>query len=175
MTNHELGDAPSVLVVDDEMPIRRVARHYLEEAGCRVIEAASGEEGILAVAEGQPIDLLLADLHMPGLRGDEMVRRIRTSRPDLKVLYLTGRIDTLMDTRPLFESEAFLEKPFNGAGLREAVSLLLYETLTGLNIARPVTGCAADTCANSEYPTIDGNMPECEAKRLADPGRSVAP
>jgi CheY-like chemotaxis protein len=156
MTNHELGHAPSVLVVDDEMPIRRVARHFLEEAGCRVIEADCGEEAILALAEGQPVDLLLADLHMPGLRGDEMVRRIRISRPDLKVLYLTGRIDTLMDTRPLFESEAFLEKPFNGAGLREAVSLLLYETLTGLTTAQSETASAADTCAS----------PEC---RLEDP------
>lgn len=129
MTNHQLGDAPRVLVVDDETPIRRVARRFLEEGGYRVSEAASGQEAILVLADGQPVDLLLADLHMPDLRGDEMVRRIRNSRPDLKVLYLTGRIDTLMDTRPLFESEAFLEKPFNAAGLREAVSLLLYETL----------------------------------------------
>jgi FixJ family two-component response regulator len=63
---------------------------------------------------------------MPGLGGDEMVSRIRTTRPDLKVLYVTGHIDKLMDSRPLWEGEAFLDKPFTAAGLTEAVSLLLH-------------------------------------------------
>jgi FixJ family two-component response regulator len=66
---------------------------------------------------------------MPGLNGVEMVRQIRTKRPDLPVLYVTGYIDRLMDARPLWEGEAFLEKPFTLEGLREAVSLLLYGTV----------------------------------------------
>jgi hypothetical protein len=45
------------------------------------------------------------------------------------VLYVTGHIDSLMDTRSLWEDEAFLEKPFTAAGLTEAVSLLLYGTI----------------------------------------------
>ena len=72
----------------------------------------------------------MADLDMPELRGEEMVKRIRATRPDLRVLYVTAYIDRLMDARPvLWEGEAFLEKPFNAAGLREAVSQILYGTL----------------------------------------------
>jgi two-component system cell cycle sensor histidine kinase/response regulator CckA len=119
----------TVLVVDDEKPIRHVARRFLEEDGYQVTEASNGLEAIELLAKGAPLDLLLADLDMPELGGDEMVRRIRSSRPDLKVLYVTGHIDRLMDARPLWEGEAFLEKPFDMAGLREAVSLLLHGTM----------------------------------------------
>jgi FixJ family two-component response regulator len=66
---------------------------------------------------------------MPELGGKEMVRRIRATRPDLKVLFVTGHIDLLMDARPLWEGEAFLDKPFSAAGLREAASLLLHGTV----------------------------------------------
>ena len=58
-----------------------------------------------------------------------MVRRIRTTRPDLKVLYVTAHLDMLTEAQPLGKHEAFLEKPFLYHGLREAVSLLLYGTV----------------------------------------------
>lgn len=120
---------PTLLVVDDEAPIRELARRIMEADGYTVTEASNGLEAIALLSQGAPLDLLLADLDMPELNGDEMVRRIRLARPDLKVLYVTGHIDRLMDARPLWEGEAFLEKPFSPAGLREAASLLLYGTL----------------------------------------------
>jgi two-component system cell cycle sensor histidine kinase/response regulator CckA len=95
-----------------------------------VTEASGGLEAIELLSSGSPLDLLLADLDMPDLGGDEMVRRIRATRPDLKVLYVTGHIDRLMDERPvLWTGEAFLDKPFSAAGLLEAVSMILYGTL----------------------------------------------
>jgi CheY-like chemotaxis protein len=121
--------APTVLVVDDEPGIRQIARRILEDGGYEITEAEGGLEAIALLAQGHPLDLLMADLDMPGLGGDEMVRRIRATRPDLKVLYVTGHIDKLMDARPLWEGEAFLEKPFNPVGLREAIALLLYGTV----------------------------------------------
>jgi len=120
---------PTVLVVDDEAPIREIARRIMEADGYTVTEASNGLEAVALLSQGAPLDLLLADLDMPELNGDEMVRRIRLARPNLKVLYVTGHIDRLMDARPLWEGEAFLEKPFSPAGLREAASLLLYGTL----------------------------------------------
>jgi FixJ family two-component response regulator len=54
-----------------------------------------------------------------------MVSRIRAIRPDLKVLFVTGHADLLMETPRQWEGEAFLEKPFTEESLREAVSLLL--------------------------------------------------
>jgi len=59
----------------------------------------------------------------------ELVRQIRTKQPDLPMLYVTGYIDRLIDARPLWKGEAFLEKPFSLEGLREAVSLLLFGTV----------------------------------------------
>jgi two-component system cell cycle sensor histidine kinase/response regulator CckA len=119
----------TILVVDDEAGIRTVARRALEDAGYQVLEASDGRAAIKLLAEGAELDLLIADLNMPGLDGNEMVRRIRTTRPDLKVLYVSGHISRLMDARPLWDGEAFLNKPFTNENLREAVSLLLYGTL----------------------------------------------
>jgi CheY-like chemotaxis protein len=119
----------TVLVVDDEPLIRQISRRTLESHGYQVTEAASGLEAIELLSHGAPLDLLIADLDMPELTGDEMVRRIRAARPDLKVLYVTGHIDLLMDARPLWYGEAFLEKPFKPTALREAVALLLHGTL----------------------------------------------
>jgi two-component system cell cycle sensor histidine kinase/response regulator CckA len=122
---------PVVLVVDDEAPIREIERRLLQQAGFQVIEASGAAEALAVLQNGQTIDLLIADLDMPEVTGDEMVRRIRTDRPDLKVLYVTGHIDRLMDARPLWDGEAFLDKPFSMNGLVEAVCLLLYGKVSG--------------------------------------------
>ena len=123
-------DHPLVLVLDDEAPIRQIQRRILEKAGYRVIEAAGGVEALTVLEGTQDLDLLIADLEMPELAGEEVVRRIRVARPDLKVLYVTGHIDRLLDARStLWEGEAFLDKPFTPRGLLEAVSLLLYGRL----------------------------------------------
>src|SRR5207244_9637829 len=113
-----------------EEHIRQVARRILEEKGYHVTEASNGLDAIKLLEGGMALDLLMADLDMPELGGDEMVRRIRATRPDLRVLYVTGHIDRLLDERPvLWDAETFLDKPFNAAGLLEAVSLILYGTL----------------------------------------------
>jgi two-component system, cell cycle sensor histidine kinase and response regulator CckA len=120
----------TVLVVDDEEPIRQLARRFLEPEGYHVIEASHGLEAVALLAGGTALDLLVADLDMPELEGIEMVRRIRATRPNLPVLYVTGNINRLMDERHvLCDGEAFLEKPFDAAGLLEAVSLILYGTV----------------------------------------------
>ena len=120
--------AAAILVVDDEAPMRALARRILESDGYTVAEAGDGLAAIPLLAE-QTFDLMVADLNMPKLGGDELVCRVRCAYPGLKVLYVTGHIDSLMDTRALWEDEAFLEKPYTAVGLSEAVSLLLYGTL----------------------------------------------
>ena len=118
-----------MLVVDDDEGIRKIARLILEKEGYQVTEATNGLEGIARLSSGAPLDLLMADLDMPELDGVEMVRRIRATRPDLRVLFVTGHADLLMEAPRLWVGEAFLEKPFTPAGLCEAVSLLLYGTV----------------------------------------------
>ena len=119
----------TVLVVDDEAEVRALERRILEGVGYGVLEATNGADAIDRMAAAARVDLLVADLQMPEVCGPEMVRRIRLARPDMPVLYVTGHIDGLMNERSLCEGEALLEKPFTMAGLREAVSLLLYGTL----------------------------------------------
>jgi two-component system cell cycle sensor histidine kinase/response regulator CckA len=120
---------PTVLVVDDQAAIRSIERRVLETHGYHVLEAEGAREAIDLLSGGTTLDLLIADLDMPEVRGEEMVSRIRKTRPGLKVLYVTGQINTLMNARPLEDTEAFLEKPFTVPGLAEAVSLLLFGSL----------------------------------------------
>ena len=121
---------PLVLVVDDEEPIRQLERRILESGGYRVIEASRALEAFALLQKDLQVDLVIADLQMPDLGGEEMARRIRRDRPEIRVLYVTGHIDELMDERStLWEGEAFLDKPFTAKALLEAVSLLLYKKL----------------------------------------------
>jgi two-component system cell cycle sensor histidine kinase/response regulator CckA len=124
--------SPTVLVVDDDAAIRQIARRFLEAEGYQVTEASDGLEAIARLRHGTPPDVLMVDFRMPEVNGDELVRHIRDGSSDFKVLYVTGHVDALLDEHPtLREWEAFLEKPFTAIGLLEAVSLLLYGTLTG--------------------------------------------
>jgi len=122
--------APVVLMAEDEAILRQMARRILEGRGYRVLEAADGAEAVKILAGGAKVDLLMADLEMPVLAGEEMVRQCRVTNPDLKVLYVSGVVDRLFDDRPiLWEGEAFLNKPFTPNGLVEAVNLLVYGSM----------------------------------------------
>ncbi len=118
-------DRGTVLVVDDEPGVRALARRILEGGGYRVVEAGNGAEALTIIESKAAIDFLIADLDMPVMRGEEMARKIRALRPDLRVLYVTAHSEQLFRDRPeLIDGEAFLDKPFSVRGLLEAVSLL---------------------------------------------------
>lgn len=124
-------DNAIVLIVDDEAPMRDLERRILEHGPYEVIEAEDAQAAFGILRSGQHVDLLIADLDMPGMTGEEMVLRIRAARPGQKVLYVSGNVDRLLDARKILDDdEAFLDKPFSAKGLLEAVSLLLYDTLS---------------------------------------------
>lgn len=115
----------TVLVVDDEPGVRALARRILEGGGYGVLEAGDGVAALEVMASAARVDFLMADLDMPVMRGEEMAKKIRALRPDLRVLYVTAHSEQLFKERPvLIEGEAFLDKPFTVRGLLEAVSLL---------------------------------------------------
>jgi two-component system, cell cycle sensor histidine kinase and response regulator CckA len=116
-----------VLVVDDEEPIRKFVERVLNDAGHRTALAVDGQDALaVAKAEG-PFDLLLTDVNMPNMMGDEVARRLRQDDPALKVLYLTGFSDLLFKEKlTLWEDEAYLDKPCSVRGLLEAISLLAF-------------------------------------------------
>lgn len=115
-----------VLVVDDEEPVRRFIDRTLSAAGYSTSTAADGLEAIGLAEKNGDFDILVTDLMMPQMRGDELARRLRSREPELKVLYLTGFSDALFrEKATLWHDEAFLDKPCTMKGLLEAVSLLL--------------------------------------------------
>jgi two-component system cell cycle sensor histidine kinase/response regulator CckA len=117
---------PIVLIVDDEEPVGRFVELVLRDAGYQTARASTGLEAIEVAAQLGSFDLLVTDVLMPLMTGDELARRLRLKEPKLKILYLTGYSDRLFkDKISLWEDEAFLDKPCTMKSLKEAVSLLL--------------------------------------------------
>jgi two-component system cell cycle sensor histidine kinase/response regulator CckA len=115
-----------ILVIDDEPSILSFADQVLRDAGYETVCASTGLQALRAAEDAGAFDLLLTDLVMPDLMGDEVARRLRQRWPELKVLYLTGYSERLFRQRTaLWKDEAFLDKPTTIKGLLEAVSLLL--------------------------------------------------
>jgi two-component system, cell cycle sensor histidine kinase and response regulator CckA len=117
----------SALVVDDEVSVQKFVERVLRDAGYVTTTAIDGPEAIEAAAKMEHFDILVTDVMMPQMTGDELARRIRSQHPSVKVLYLTGFSDRLFKEKvTLWADEAFLDKPCSVKGLLQAVSLLLF-------------------------------------------------
>ncbi len=117
----------TILTVDDEPGVLALVRRCLDDARVTLIEASSGKDALEKITRVPALDLLITDLRMPEMEGDELARRVRLQEPDLKVLYLTSHADGLFEAKPqLWADEAYLDKPFTKQGLREAIALLLF-------------------------------------------------
>jgi len=114
----------TILLMEDNQAIREAAQRILTECGYKVIEASSGPEAI-AAAHGHAgkIDLVLADIDMPGMRGNEAVRQMCSKRPQLKVLYMSG-VEPEVRV-PGSEPAVFFKKPFTGCALLEKLREIL--------------------------------------------------
>jgi len=112
----------TVLLVDDEASVRRVAAEALRGAGYRVVEASSGEEAV-EIARNFPdrFDLVVADYSLPAMNGSDACDRISESHKDVKVLFISGDPSSVTRT----ESSQTLDKPFSLRQLLERVSTLL--------------------------------------------------
>jgi two-component system cell cycle sensor histidine kinase/response regulator CckA len=121
----------AILAVDDEPGVLALVRRCLDDERVTLTEAASGRDALAQLENGARLNLLITDLRMPEMEGDELARQVRIQDPDLKVLYLTSHADRLFDAKPLlWAAEAYLDKPFSREGLREAVALLLFGRTT---------------------------------------------
>ena len=115
----------TILLVDDEQAVRSIVLRILRRANYQVLEAENGERA-LAIAEEHegPIDLVITDMFMPGLRGPEVVQRLAPKRPGLRALFMSGYAD--QDARTGVPAGAnFLNKPFSGQELAAAVEAVL--------------------------------------------------
>jgi PAS domain S-box-containing protein len=109
----------TVLLVEDEKGVRELAREYLEMTGYTVIEAENGHTALeLAALHAGPIHLLMTDVVMPGISGRELSERVKSIRPGIRVLFMSGYTDQAVVHHGILESDAvLLQKPFTVAAL----------------------------------------------------------
>ena len=112
-----------VLVVDDEAPIRRVAKLLLEQHGHRVLTASDGAEGLIAfVQHREEIQLVVADLVMPNMDGLELSRSLRKLAPQLGIILATGEDGPALQTDlAALGIKTLLPKPYDARSLAAAV------------------------------------------------------
>ena len=121
------GARPTILVVEDEVPLLTLLRYNLEKQGFRVDEAGDGEEALLRVAEGRP-DLVLLDWMLPIISGIEVCRQLRR-RPgtrDLPIIMVTARTEDQDAVRALDTgADDYISKPFAMDSLMARIRALL--------------------------------------------------
>jgi two-component system cell cycle sensor histidine kinase/response regulator CckA len=130
MMKRTAPEHPVALIVDDEESVRKFVERVLRDAGYQTATAGDGPEAIEVAQKLGVLDVLVTDVMMPQMGGDELGRRLRQADPSLKILYLTGYSDRLFKEKvTLWEDEAFLDKPCSVKSLTQAVSLLLFGQL----------------------------------------------
>lgn len=115
-------ESQTVLLVDDDELSRSVTRRMITFLGYNVLEAHHGAEALrLMESAPQPIEAIVTDVYMPGLRGSELAAIARATRPDLRVLFMSGYEEGDMARSGVDTRSGFLHKPFGLADLRSAL------------------------------------------------------
>jgi CheY-like chemotaxis protein len=116
----------TVLVVDDEPAVRTLSAEVLREAGYNVIEAGDGLAGLSLLESNLHVDVLVTDIGMPGMNGREMADRARRTRPELRVLYITGYAEkTVFPSGNVDPASHLLTKPFANQDLLARVGQII--------------------------------------------------
>ncbi len=120
----------TILLAEDEQDVREVAREFLESGGYTVIEARDGAEALKKVESHEgAIDLLITDMVMPGMTGQELTARLQRSRPEICVLYMSGYSErAAADAARGDSSMRLLAKPFSRWALLRAIHEILKQS-----------------------------------------------
>ncbi len=118
----KVNNAVNILVVDDESIVLSLIRDALEDMGYTITTADNGEQA-LRIMDESPVDLLLTDIRMPHMDGNELVRQARKKYPDIGVIYMTGYAD-LNSAKDAIKQGAYdyILKPFELTEIRQAIS-----------------------------------------------------
>jgi len=117
----------TILLVEDEVEVRKLAIRVLERQGYTVLEARDGEEALfLCQQKKEPIHLILTDVVMPQMGGPQLVEQLRQVRQDFKVVYMSGYTDNTITHRGVLEKGMnYIQKPFTIDGLARKVREVL--------------------------------------------------
>ena len=129
MSSVNVEQLQTVLVVEDQAPVRKVVERSLLHAQLNVLSVGSPREGLELIEQRDGrIDLLLTDVVLPGMTGPELVAQARALNPKLKVLFMSGYTVAFMGADVAsFGDAAFMEKPFRPMELINRVRQLLGE------------------------------------------------
>ena len=124
------GAGQVILVVEDETALREPIRRILDRNGYHVLEAVSGPDAInLITSHSQHIDLLLTDVVMPQMMGDELAKQVRARQPGIQVVYMSGYTQGLLGANGIIEpGVSLIEKPFSEPALLAKISDILSQT-----------------------------------------------
>ncbi len=121
----DLTGNASILLVEDEDPVRLFSARALRNKGYRVIEAKTGEAALEIIEHGtQIIDLVISDVVMPRMDGPEMAAKIRERYPDMRVIFISGYAEEAFRDRLTYDAH-FLPKPYNLQQLATKVKQVL--------------------------------------------------
>ncbi len=137
----------TILLVEDEVNLRRLARQYLETQGYKILEAADGAAA-LQIVDGYTgtIDLLFTDVIMPGMNGRELASQVTKLIPDIRVLYMSGYTENAIGHDGTLDAGInLLQKPFSLPALKDRVREVLDSEPIPLEVAMASrTGILAD-------------------------------
>jgi len=118
--------AQTILVVDDDPEVCDLVRKMLLGRGYQVLTALSGDEALRVCREHPgPIHLLLSDVVMPGMNGSELARRIKTLRPEIRLLLISGVVQQSAIPGGVPANAGFLSKPFTWNTLIQTLRIVL--------------------------------------------------
>ena len=121
------GGDETILVVEDEDPVREVTACLLKFLGYKVLQASGAEEALnLVRGNGSKIDILLTDVVMPAMSGLKLAEAFLAVKPSTKVLFQSGHTEDTVIQNGIWPAEvAFLQKPFTMNGLAKKIRFLL--------------------------------------------------
>lgn len=105
--------AISVLLVEDEVMISNLVADCLSESGFRVHEVATADEALRFIKSGANVDVMFTDINLPGgMNGAELAERVRELRPEMPIVYVSGRYK-ISEISPLVPRSLFVAKPYD--------------------------------------------------------------
>ncbi|MBO3761104.1 PAS domain-containing protein [Ciceribacter sp. L1K22] len=159
------GGSETVLVVEDDPPVRETVVAMLADLGYRVLQAVDAASALIVIESGIPIDLLFTDVVMPGkLKSPEMARKAKERLPNLAVLFTSGYTEnSIVHGGRLDPGVELLSKPYTREALARKIRHVLANTAQRTATARPATTKALQQPNRQPQPTSMEPPPTAEA------------